>query len=779
MAELNNQIAVENIKKFMDFTKSLIFKKYKLSEETEDSVSLSMSSAYMVAKLQLYKETPEYRALGKISNSSYENTDSFVKTAEQIAYDEEQRLFCKEFEWNSILIYENINKLPIEERIGYDINTGNYLFNDEYSSGLYGERNSYYSKYFYDLFNKNINSKINFMDSSNYEEISYFDLANARLSDDYKIIYYKNESLSASELSRFLTYFEFNRNYFLSTNYDRSYEWSPQYHNFVQLFLVFCTIRESFSEDMKQAFLLELMDNYSLTNYLYSYGITFMDNANKSIKKKLIKNLSFLFNNKGSDKIFTTILSIFGFDNISIFKYYLINNKKDVHFLRVPYLERDINESIYNDEYTRVDFDTVISEDPTWDAVNCSKEVVSEKDFNIIQTKYYDIETAMNMAKEIGKLSCYYNLLHDIHLKPIPSIVTILSSSIENVSNAPIKLFDALLGLQLITLKFMSINKYMQTGSWENSEFYIAPPTSLEEYKQLLNFRKESDLSNSGFNLSEKIIDSFNLMDRTQLLSSSNTLKYYYEKYTLQNRSSINSNSKYFSEATSEEMFSKEFDDNLELKEKIESDIYYISHSYKDYKKLNEFYEYLFFSDRERNIFTKSSGSTYETYIEFLKERNFDFGEFIEKIVNNNYATGDAAVLAQAKLDTLEAFDILASAIQIFVTSKNIHPEYLIPGTVVNYVNDLINFFKSYTIELRRMNIYYSFDSKLDNLLKLMDSGKPNLSFSCNFSDHINGIITEQQVSNSNDLISANSSKVKVAKDGFNIYKNTELVYKE
>jgi len=772
MPQLVNQISVEKLRNLIEFSKSLLFKRTETANEKEVEKSLILSSTYMVAKLKLYKETPEYRALGNINvNDIYQPTSFFNETVAQIEYNQDQEEFCKEFEWNSMVIYENVNKIPIEERIGYNSLDQSYLFDDEFSFAMSGEWNPYYSDLFYKLYKTKFNTRQSFFSSLNKESISRFDLATARLSEDYKIIYYDNSLLDNNIINSFLTNYNFHRNYFLSTNYEKSYEWSPKYHNFVELFLVFCAMKEILTDEMKNAFLVELMDNYNLTNYLYSFGITFMDNANKSTKKKLLKNLSYLFNNKGTDKIFTTILSIFGFDNVQIFKYYVVNNNKDVHFLRVPYLERDINNAIYNENTTRVEFDKVINEDERWDKVECSKEVLREKDFNIIQSKYYDIESAVNMAKEIGKLACFYNVLHDIHLNNNLPIVSILARTIENIGPTDIRLFDAMLGLQLITLKFASLNKYQGAIPWDQSEYYVSPPTNLDEYFSLHNFKNEDDLNSTDFTLNEKIIDASDTYNRNILSSAAKILDDYYKDYKEKYLGLSTVKTESFATSTEEEKFSEYFDGNLDLKEKLENDIYNIRYSYEDFKRLKSFYDYLFYTDRNQNIFVNESNQEYTSYIDFLTDRNAEFGEYINNVVNTNYDLSDEIILAQAKRDVLEAFDNLASAIQITVSSKNIRPEFYIPDTIINYVNDLINYFKSYTIELRRMSIYYSFDSKLDNLLKLMDSRSVNTK-TIKKADNIFG---QEVIMNQN----GNTYQILDSKEKIFIYKNDKLVYEE
>jgi hypothetical protein len=124
---------------------------------------------------------------------------------------------------------------------------------------------------------------------------------------------------------------------------------------------------------------------------------------------------------------------------------------------------------------------------------------------------------------------------------------------------------------------------------------------------------------------------------------------------------------------------------------------------YHAYKKL---YTALLVTDVHNEVFNLSDGSTPETYMDWLKEYHFEMYEYIDAL--DSSACVDKISYIATKFSTW------------FASTK--YTKYLNPIdlTVINGLIKLLRWFKSYTIEIKEMEVVYLFDSKYYNLMKMM-----------------------------------------------------------
>jgi hypothetical protein len=145
------------------------------------------------------------------------------------------------------------------------------------------------------------------------------------------------------------------------------------------------------------------------------------------------------------------------------------------------------------------------------------------------------------------------------------------------------------------------------------------------------------------------------------------------------------------------------FNENIKILRKLEEAIAK-SDDYEEIKNLQYSYDNLFLTKINREIF-----QGYDTYIEYLKNSNRSFGSWVEELI---------------KLDDLEYKEKnlveLINVIDIFLDSEFLNFNSLNNKYFLQYIRKMIEFFKSYTIELRNFSIFYSFDNIYDNGIKLL-----------------------------------------------------------
>jgi len=493
----------------------------------------------------------------------------------------------------------------------------------------------------------------------------------ARTSDDFELLWYPDGYLTPQEVHIFKNQFNINLVYFMKVLYTEAYKNDTGYRSFIRFYLAFTSIERSL-DILKGApsMNIELMDEYAIRNMLYSYGVYFLDDLNKNYQKRVIRNLNYLLRNKGTDRIFVNIFEIFGFENVEAFRYYLVRDydrdadgrpiftQPEPKFLRVPFLENNYETFLDNlqdsEKQTLLrDYDSIISDDHTWKA---TKEEVKQMQFNIINTKYFDLDSILDIMKASTNTAYFFNYLFDI--RENRELDERLSFSIGKMSTQPIRCLDALLAVNHLMLV-----KFGYKGNI---------PLHPQELKHVYSIRKNIDASR----LSNLFKETFNI----------STLDHIIDK-----TGEIDSDS-----------FETSIDQFLEIRDRLKRAIEVEENAKKYYALLGD-YEYLFVSDVMMSKF-----SDFETYLDYIKENNIEFGQYLEVIQESN-----EGVINETISQILESIDS-------FIESKFFDPYFAGVSGVLNHIIKLINAFKAFTIDLRKVNIIPLIDDSF-NKIKILE----------------------------------------------------------
>ena len=230
-----------------------------------------------------------------------------------------------------------------------------------------------------------------------------------------------------------------NKWYVLRTVYSEAYNYNSDYYdNFIAIFIILITVVDIISRVQEFIARKEIFDIRSVQYIFESYGVPFFEEIPLRYQIAMVKNLHTLLKYKSTAKCMIDICSLFGFDNIRIFKYYLLRDRRinlatgdyiyatdeednedldaeyELKFLRLP-LEEDL------DDYIRVggnyiDYDELTYGDPKWDGGldhdMVMKEILKEE-FNFTRTKYISIDTIYEIAKMAAQQSYFFNFLYD------------------------------------------------------------------------------------------------------------------------------------------------------------------------------------------------------------------------------------------------------------------------------------------------------------------------------------------------------------------------------
>lgn len=508
-----------------------------------------------------------------------------------------------------------------------------------------------------------------------------------------------------------------NKFYVLRTVYSEAYKYDSDYYdNFIAVFIVLITMIDIISRVQEFVARKEIFDIRSVQYIFKSYGVPFFEEIPLKYQISMVKNLHTLLKYKSTAKCMVDICSLFGFNNIKIFKYYLLRDRKvdlttgeyveafdengnedfekeyELKFLKLP-LEDELNDYIQvGGNY--VDYDEITTGDATWDGGLDHNEImkaVLEQEFNFTRTKYISIDTIYDIAKMSAQQSYFFNFLYDN--VPLESMITIQVPYIE--SGKDFKIADIFTLLTVLT--------YYYNGVKDT----IMDTTGKVLYVNGFNFK--ADLATLAAEISPKKINDV-VVDPGSTLHAREQL----DKFIIPEASIPSFN----------EMMNI-FVNNMDVRDELikgmqESDNKRVLDVYKklydalmtvqltmDYYKNPETGD--FYRDEEGDA----------TYTEFLKHRDASLyyavlqtQEFEDDASRNQYIANliDSIVYALEEYIDSDEFQYLFSNLPVMSSEA-----------VKQYIATVINFYKSYKVDFLGLNTIYTFDDKKDGAIRLID----------------------------------------------------------
>lgn len=224
-----------------------------------------------------------------------------------------------------------------------------------------------------------------------------------------------------------------NRNYTMKTVYSSAYQYKSDYYdNIIAVFIIVITMIDIISRVQEFITRKEIFDIRSCQYLFESYGVDFFEEIPLKYQIAMVKNIHTLLKHKSTAKCMVEICSLFGFNNIKVFKYYLLKDRnmdfttgdysftgddeKDftLKFIKLP-LEDDIDDYIRNSA-NHIDYDELTDGDKTWDGGLPHEQVkqdILKETFNIVRTKYISIDTIYDIAKMSMQQTYFFNMLYD------------------------------------------------------------------------------------------------------------------------------------------------------------------------------------------------------------------------------------------------------------------------------------------------------------------------------------------------------------------------------
>ena len=206
----------------------------------------------------------------------------------------------------------------------------------------------------------------------------------ARNAKNFAILSINQEEIMESTYREFIRSYEKARLYFISTAYNYQFRTLiPYYDNFIALCIFIMAIQQVSVRSIANATQREFYDEYMVQLLYETYGVPYFSKIDSVTQKQIVQNLNLLVQNKATNKVVLDIASILGFNDISIYQYFLVKKQKfDKNGRPIIAKKKRVNpstgkeEEVYDQKamksvyFQKVDFDEENVKDALIDSVN-------------------------------------------------------------------------------------------------------------------------------------------------------------------------------------------------------------------------------------------------------------------------------------------------------------------------------------------------------------------------------------------------------------------------
>ena len=392
-------------------------------------------------------------------------------------------------------------------------------------------------------------------------------------------------------------------------------------------------------------------------------------------KRRLVKRLDKLLQHKGTDGVLVDVCKLFSDEDLIASRYYLMktyaldangvpmctgdaNQDYVLQFVRASIQEHDINTS---EEYLN-DYWNVVDNDYLWQLSPDELTYIKEQNFNLMMSKYIDVESAFELTSLVFETCCFINLL--LYARGNLSTVTI-----DNVyaTGGRCTLFTMILFLLASMAKRLNFDGNI-----------IYDPMSIAEiwrfnYGDITDqVREVVDKYELAIDVDKVLLEGFDMqLDKpVGVQGATDMLRIYV-------------NNRRLFEAILKEM--------------------YETNDIKKFIALHNCKDIFFTSAQETASFMKSDGTTAKTYYELLEDLEPRLARKIDSLDNDD----DLNALIVYILERLEQMFQSNELKYLWLNTPTIYA-----SIIGKYVRIAINVFKASSVQLRSINMFYRLGDK-------------------------------------------------------------------
>ena len=584
---------------------------------------------------------------------------------------------------------------------------------------------------------------------------SRISLQQARRAKNFAILHVEQEGIMESTYREFTRCYEMARLYFVSTCYIYEYrEIINYYDNFIALCIFLMAIQQVSMRAIKNAIDREFYDEYLVRLLYETYGLPYYSRIDETTQKQIVQNINILIQNKATDKVMLDIASLLGFNDIKIYQYYLMRKRKfgddgrpifkkkmqmnpstgmmeevyDYEAMYSIYFQKsDIREENKKndlvDTQLREEYYDITYYDPFWWEDSDLKKEVWETQYNFMETKYYGITVPYRLTELLFQSVMLLRIINEKSSELWNVTLQLPKITAQTVTlNDAVILFLALMAKkykisgQILTLPSKLIHMLEVTDQEINKE---------NDHIEVFGFDFEA-FSPENIKATLSIIDKYlerrkyrvvdghdvDLMEDGRQDKSAPTHKI---QWTVDD-SDLQELYSYLTILSIPETSPKEKVKILnKMYENIENLYWFLSYhlsatnDMEEYYAIKKFYEAAFYSRETAKFFniTDEDNNTHpaETFLEYFEYKNPELFDFIE-----NCPEDMIYVYINHILYKIEQLNINVGS--LYLLNDGFSP-------LMELLQILENFFKSYVIDFVKMKTLMIVDWDLENTIRL------------------------------------------------------------
>lgn len=506
---------------------------------------------------------------------------------------------------------------------------------------------------------------------------------------------YIDKSIPSNLYKQFVDIYDQCREYFATAIYVPQFSTKYEYYdNFIGLCILTMAIQRCMVLIFKNGIERDFYDLDSIKIMFDSYKVPFIKELPMEYQRILLRNINKLLKYKSTDKVLFDICDIMGMYNVDIYKYLLVkerlyddngdpifkfktiqdisgkeiqvlDNEKmyDIYFQKVNIKERNTSLAINNGAAYREKYKDVIMDDAYWWDDDDLRESIYENEFNFIETKYINLTLMYKVTKIMFEEVYFLKMIQDKNSETSKILIELPKL----IYSRPVSIFDSVILLFALLCK-----KYKFKGEIISDEVQVSTVLGFN-FKQDIEKIRKLLIDNKRI-VDPSVIDLLNNLSLTTI----NDVDLLYRNI-------------------------RDFD--YLLKQKMVQ-----AKSIEEYRIYKTVFDSLMISDLTTDVFIKTDGTIATTYYDYLCDKDREYKIFLDNVEEHRI---------------FEFMDHIIYKLEE-VCSEITHLALINEGesAVTKALIELIRFFKSYTVDLKSMNIIYVMDDPYFNALRLI--GKIN-----------------------------------------------------
>lgn len=573
------------------------------------------------------------------------------------------------------------------------------------------------------------------------------DIYTARKAEPFQILY--TLSIEYIEIyNKFRSTYEKNRIYTMRRVYSEAYKFGSDYYNsFISVYILISTMIDMVSNIQEFIIHKEIFDSRCIRHVFESNGIPYYSEIPTKYQLKIIKNINKLAKYKASRRNMRDVCAIFGFDNIEIFKFYILRNRlvdKNGNYVFATKEIEDPNDpnntitiedktSEYElkfvkvpidsqpDEYVKaisdhINYDLITLSDPYWDGDMDHEEVRKkhlEADFGFKRSKYISIDTISDISEMSFDMPYFFNMLYDmvkLEENLLLYIPYINRSHYFRLTDTFCYLF-ALKDFYNNLTDYIYIDTYIRFDE-ETKEYNIETVEIKVDYDpdtKIYTIANIDEISNNN-----KYIAAFNFRPDTTELN-----RFFLENHVTKKDVGIEDFQMPRNNIVTYEMLLDIFESNKGVYKHIVS-MLRKARNKREYDLYKKIYDMLMINVFQLDYFLLPDGTMPRTYTQYLKYKD-----------NLLYLSlVDVAKISDLETRRKEIDDIVTNVLysidDYIDTDKYKYLFHDLPTVSADYIKKyiikIIDIFKSYKIQLYDVNNIYNFTNRDSNTIRVIDS---------------------------------------------------------